>query len=642
METSRKTVCLILLFFCAVTLSAQEFEYKGHVTSSEGTPLENASIALLRKDQSVLQFTFTDPAGHFSVKAAEQPVSLFISHLGYETIYAPANSHRDGQTYRLKPQDIELKEVKITSQRIAERQDTLVYSVSGFRMPQDRSIADVLKKMPGIEVSPSGQIKFEDKAIAKLYIEGMDLMGEKYALATNNLSGKTVKSVQVLRNHQAIAALRGKQFSEQAAINLVLEDDAKHTLTGNIDLGGGYGNRHEGLWDLRLLGMLFGRKIQNLSLYKTNNTGVNTEDEIIPQLPSDELSIPNAAFLLTPPSATIGGIDEKYHLINRDHLAAVNHIQKLKKESTLRVQLNYLDRDDDQESKSHTTYFYPEQTIHYTDRNDLGSHLRQLNGETDYQQNTSRRFIRNILSGKWQQNHTDNALQANQQPINQTFDTDRRRITNKFHWVQPYGNGHTFKLVSLQAYEELLQQLTVTPFPYPGQTTDSTAYATLRQDVRLYNFHSTNRLELQAKVFGFYLGIQGGADYTHQTMNSQAHPVTSPHALRYAHTRLYVASTLQYSDENWKLRFTLPLSYHLFRTDRQPDNPSGKHRRLFLPEPSLTGSYTLDAHWSINQSIHYRVHTPDITQLYAHYIVTGYREASKGGGFPQSKHTAPH
>ena len=65
----------------------------------------------------------------------------------------------------------------------------------------------------------------------------MDLLGKKYSMASENLSAKKVKKVEVFRNHQSIKALKGIQFSNQAAINLVLEDDAKEVLNGMAEIG---------------------------------------------------------------------------------------------------------------------------------------------------------------------------------------------------------------------------------------------------------------------------------------------------------------------------------------------------------------------------------------------------------------------
>jgi hypothetical protein len=65
--------------------------------------------------------------------------------------------------------------------------------VNSFSKEQDRSIGDVLKRMPGIEV-PDGKILYQGKAINKYYIEGLDLLEGKYNLANDNLPYQEVSS----------------------------------------------------------------------------------------------------------------------------------------------------------------------------------------------------------------------------------------------------------------------------------------------------------------------------------------------------------------------------------------------------------------------------------------------------------------
>ena len=130
-------------------------------------------------------------------------------------------------TITLKEGCFLLKEVKVKAQRIQSTGDTLTYSVAGFKQAQDRCIADVIAKMPGLEVKADGKIEYQGKAINKFYIEGIDLMGTQYGMANQNISADKVKSVQVLENHQPVKSLRGVSFSDQAALNLVLKDDAK-------------------------------------------------------------------------------------------------------------------------------------------------------------------------------------------------------------------------------------------------------------------------------------------------------------------------------------------------------------------------------------------------------------------------------
>lgn len=52
--------------------------------------------------------------------------------------------------------------------------DTIDYYVGMFKQKQDRTLEDVLKKMPGISVGSDGSISVGGKRINKFYIEGMD------------------------------------------------------------------------------------------------------------------------------------------------------------------------------------------------------------------------------------------------------------------------------------------------------------------------------------------------------------------------------------------------------------------------------------------------------------------------------------
>ena len=84
---------------------------------------------------------------------------------------------------------------------------------SSFVDVTDKSIGDVLKKLPGIQVLSTGQILYQNKAISKFYIEGLDMLRGKYGIATHNIDVSKVATVQVLENHQPIKALRDMEFA---------------------------------------------------------------------------------------------------------------------------------------------------------------------------------------------------------------------------------------------------------------------------------------------------------------------------------------------------------------------------------------------------------------------------------------------
>ena len=284
-------IYLILLCCYSLCAYAQEKAYSGLIYQAQSKqPIEFVSVCLLAQDSTIIDYTYTDSKGYFELpKQNHRGTLLSFSCMGYKKIVIPLSSFINTSKIMLEETAINIQEVKISSNRITQRKDTLKYSVSGFKMPQDRSIEDVLKKIPGIEVTQNGQIRFQDRPISHFYIDGMDLLDSKYALASKNIPANMVKEVQVLQSHQPIAALRGKSFSDNAALNLALEDNAKNRLIGMIDIGVGINNENQTVWDNRLMGMLFGKKMQNLTMYKNSNTGKNIADEITAlTLKSDE------------------------------------------------------------------------------------------------------------------------------------------------------------------------------------------------------------------------------------------------------------------------------------------------------------------------------------------------------------------
>ena len=114
----------------------------------------------------------------------------------------------------IKEEPIVLQEVSVKSEKVWENNDTISYLADAFRDTTDIVIADVLKKMPGIEVKDDGKIEYKGKAISKFYIEDMDMLQGRYNIATNNIPASNVHLVQVMENHQEVKALKNIDFNQ--------------------------------------------------------------------------------------------------------------------------------------------------------------------------------------------------------------------------------------------------------------------------------------------------------------------------------------------------------------------------------------------------------------------------------------------
>ena len=134
-------------------------------------------------------------------------------------------------------------------------------------------------------------------------------------------------------------ALKNVQFSEQAALNLVLKDDAKNVWQGVVDMATGYGNNW--LRDARWLEMVFGRKKQSISMMKANNTGKDIEHEVT-DLSRFEKSAPTESAILSNISLGAPSLEARRSKFNDTYIAATNWLFKNKKDDDLKLQLTGL------------------------------------------------------------------------------------------------------------------------------------------------------------------------------------------------------------------------------------------------------------------------------------------------------------
>lgn len=244
--------------------------------------------------------------------------------------------------------------------------DTIAYSVLGLREKQDRTIEDVIGRIPGIRVDVSGQIMYNGKPINKFYVDGKDMAGDSYAMVSKNLSADKVDTVEVLQHHQPVKALQGKQFSEAAALNLVLKDGVKFHWTGTAELGSGMFLQAPWNWThrARLVEMYLGNKMQAISMYKHNNVAEDMEREVM-GLSYDD----SERGQLT----NIGGIGTGRYGFNNSHMVATNWYFKTGKNSHTRFQMSGL------WDKS-TTHGYSERT--YLDVGDEAKLVEERNSSS--------------------------------------------------------------------------------------------------------------------------------------------------------------------------------------------------------------------------------------------------------------------
>lgn len=203
-----KSLLVFLMFAIALPVMAQ-VDVAGIVIDKENSePLAGASVMVKGPDGKIKKFATTKADGKFAMSLPEVTGHrLEVTMMGFAKESVPLDSVSFPLTVSLSEGAIQLKEVAVKADRIREQGDTISYNVGSFAQQQDRSIGDVLRRMPGIDVAKSGKIQYQGEDINKFYIEGSDLLGGKYGVATNGISHEDVCRCSPMPANQNISTI---------------------------------------------------------------------------------------------------------------------------------------------------------------------------------------------------------------------------------------------------------------------------------------------------------------------------------------------------------------------------------------------------------------------------------------------------
>ncbi len=603
----RYSVLLLTLF---LHLSAFAQIFTGKVMCEKGDPVPGATLVASGKEGRVVAYAIAKEDGRYKLDIPEgaSAQEINVNFVGYQKQTFPFSAFKDGMTITLKEGSFLLREVNVNAHRIQAAGDTLTYSVAGFKQAQDRSIADVIAKMPGIEVKADGKIEYQGKAINKFYIEGLDLMGSQYGVANQNISADKVKSVQVLENHQPVKSLRGVSFSDQAALNLVLKDDAKAIWTGTADIGVGYGD--DFLYDCRLMGMRFDKKRQALMMYKNNDVGKPLDNEVLDLAALLKGRTDTESGLLSMMSQEAPDLAESRYTFNHSHLVAGNWLWKMGRDSELRLQADgFMDRTDLQDYNASTYLTLADLPVIMEDRQ-VRNTRSEWKAEANYQYNGAKSFVRNNLKGYVDFDKSIGRLDCNGQETDLMVKPRRRSVTENLQISHTTSRNNVYHLDSYWSYHDL-----------PGQLLTINR---MTEQLNLGNFTAQNALLYKLKIGQHYLGNEVGINYDRQSI-AVAMGEESPKENTYRLLRAYWTPSMSFAFGKQRVEVKSQLSY----AHQSYHGSSDSH--LWV-DPSLTWNWKASVVSQFSANVAYANTPLTARAIYDSLIFTTYRTQTANRG----------
>ena len=247
----KKTVLALFVVFFQLIVTAQ-FSIQSNVLDSKNDmAIEMATIQLFGlPDSAFIQGVQTNARGEFRLtKVKAGSYLLKASSIGYKEHAQHVKVEKKDLTLKtiLLSENVKLLQeiaVKGTAAQLVVKNDTLEYNAAAFKTPENAVVEDLLKKLPGVEISSDGKITVNGQEIKKIRVDGKKFFHNDTELTTKNLPADMVDKIQVMEEKSDMAKLTGFEDDEtERIINLTLKPNRKKGLFGNFT--GGIGRDNE-------------------------------------------------------------------------------------------------------------------------------------------------------------------------------------------------------------------------------------------------------------------------------------------------------------------------------------------------------------------------------------------------------------
>lgn len=371
------------------------------------------------------------------------------------------------------PEQYTLQEVVVKVPKVRVKGDTITYDVASYTSGSDRSIEDVIKKIPGIEVSENGAIMYDGEPINNFYIEGLNLMGNNYQVASRNISPADISTISVYERHQPKKVLKDVVESKTAALNLKLKKKKMLKPVGFVKGAAGEGDHM--LWSGQIYTMAVTPRMQTIISARGNNTG------------NDYLSDRNSGdhannIFIRKPFGTPSLTNSRYIFNKSAHFSA-NSMLKTREDATLTVNASYGLDHDDYDSFSSTLYLgtemenpiYSETVI-----NGLMKHV--VNTEVKFERNSNRIYLSDQVNFSGAFNHNGYDINNGYLTL-QSLRNHNYVFSNKFSTAIKTGSK-VLEINSLTSFSH-------TPLNRMEAENDLTEATSIMQEVSGLRFHNS-------------------------------------------------------------------------------------------------------------------------------------------------------
>ena len=273
----KRSILSMLLMLVAMASFAQERLISGKITDRDTKePVEQVTIQLLKTDSTYVSGAISNEQGLFYVNApANGKYLLKITSVGYKPTVKRIQISEDKNLAMgnvvVGAEAIMLKGAVVTAmaQKVTLKEDTFVYNSAAYRTPEGSVVEELVKRLPGAEVSDDGTIKINGKEVKKILVDGKEFMTGDTKTALKNLPTSIIDKIKAYDEKSDLSKVTGiDDGEEQTVLDFGVKKGMNKGVISNIDLGVGNKNRY----NMRGMGGYFANNNRFMLFANANNT----------------------------------------------------------------------------------------------------------------------------------------------------------------------------------------------------------------------------------------------------------------------------------------------------------------------------------------------------------------------------------
>ena len=271
----KRSLLIIVVFVLSITAYAQR-TVSGKVIEQDTKEAVIQATAALLSGEKVVANAVTNTNGAFSIKAPHDgSYTLKVTYVGFKT-YSKKINIKDGKDYHagtisMEPDAIMLKGATVTAHasKVTLKADTFVYNANAFRTPEGSVVEELVKRLPGAEVSDDGTIKINGKEVKKILVDGKEFMTGDTKTAMKNLPTNIIDRIKAYDKQSDLARVSGiEDGEEETVLDFGIKPGMNKGVMVNADLAAGTEHRYAG----RIFGGVMKNDLKLFLMTNANNT----------------------------------------------------------------------------------------------------------------------------------------------------------------------------------------------------------------------------------------------------------------------------------------------------------------------------------------------------------------------------------